>query len=286
MQLPHHANLGLGTRELQAASGMESISGCGARGVLILPISQVTNAIARTSKINIVLSCLPINALDKKRVNPADPTPSMPMILFTNGTSSALSDSFNRTDWAAARLTVVRTTVKIIISWVCIGLPRRVSESPLQFECKVREVIETSGKARSGNLIICEIVHIHMDESIFDNHGVIDPDKIDLVGRLGGDYYVRTSGNAKFMVPKPISQMGIGIDSLPEKIRLSKILTGNDLGQLGNLESLPTEEKIDFFKRKPAISQIKGNTEELHKYAHTLIEEGSIEDALTILMID
>ena len=165
-------------------------------------------------------------------------------------------------------------------------LPRRVSESPLQFECKVREVIETSGKARSGNLIICEIVHIHMDESIFDNHGVIDPDKIDLVGRLGGDYYVRTSGNAKFMVPKPISQMGIGIDSLPEKIRLSKILTGNDLGQLGNLESLPTEEKIDFFKRKPAISQIKGNTEELHKYAHTLIEEGSIEDALTILMID
>ena len=167
-----------------------------------------------------------------------------------------------------------------------IVLPRRVSESPLQFECKVREVIETSGKAGSGNLVICEIVHIHMDESILDIHGVIDPDKIDLVGRLGGDYYVRTSGNAKFMVPKPISKMGIGIDGLPEKVRLSRILSGNDLGQLGNLESLPTKEKIDLFKSKPGISNIKGNSEELHKYAHKLIEGGKIEDALTILMIE
>jgi flavin reductase (DIM6/NTAB) family NADH-FMN oxidoreductase RutF len=163
--------------------------------------------------------------------------------------------------------------------------PHRVAESPLQFECKVREIIEISGKPGSGNLVVCEIVCIHLDENILSNDGVIDPDKIDLVGRLGEDYYVRTSGNAKFMVPKPISSLGIGVDTLPENVRLSHYLTGNELGRLGNLEKLPTESEIDILRSDSNMNNFKTDTKALHKYASRLISEDKIKEALTILMI-
>ena len=163
--------------------------------------------------------------------------------------------------------------------------PLRVAESPLQFECKVREIIETSGKAGSGNLVICEIVYVHLDEDILDINGEIDTDKIDLVGRLGGDYYVRTSGNAKFKVAKPLSTIGIGVDALPEHIRLSKYLTGNELGQLGNLEKFPERSEIDKLSNDLSIIKLKGNVKELHQYASTLIVAGKINEALTVLLV-
>ncbi len=163
--------------------------------------------------------------------------------------------------------------------------PLRVAESPLQFECKVREIIETSGKPGSGNLVICEIVCIHLDEKILDNIGNIDPDKIDLVGRLGGDYYVRTSGNAKFIVPKPLTSLGIGVDALPEHIRLSRYLTGNELGQLGNLETLPTEKEIATLKEDNNFLRLKNNIKALHEYASSLISANRVKEALTVLMM-
>ena len=162
--------------------------------------------------------------------------------------------------------------------------PRRVAESPLQFECKVREIIETSGKAGSGNLVVCEIVHIHLDESVLDENGTIDHDRIDLVGRLGGDYYVRTSGDAKFIVPKPLTTLGIGVDALPENIKLSTVLTGNDLGKLGNLESLPSQNEIDNIRMNAEVVSRLGDQVALHKYARTLIDAGKVKDALTVLM--
>ncbi len=163
--------------------------------------------------------------------------------------------------------------------------PYRVAESPLQFECKVREIIEISGKPGSGNLVVCEIICIHLDENILSNDGNIDPDKIDLVGRLGEDYYVRTSGNAKFMVPKPVSSLGIGVDALPEHIRLSHYLTGNELGRLGNLEKLPSESEIEILRSDSGIQDFKTDNKALHEYASRLISEDKIEEALTILMI-
>ncbi len=162
--------------------------------------------------------------------------------------------------------------------------PLRVAESPIQFECKVREIIETSGKAGSGNLVICEIVYIHIDEKILDIHGEIDTDKLDLVGRLGGDYYVRTSGNAKFTIPKPLTTIGIGVDALPEHIRLSHYLTGNELGQLGNLEKLPTQKEIATLKEDSNIQNLKNNVKALHEYASSLIVAGKVNEALTVLM--
>ncbi|MFK5856901.1 MAG: flavin reductase family protein [Bacteroidota bacterium] len=163
--------------------------------------------------------------------------------------------------------------------------PLRVAESPIQFECKVREIIETSGKAGSGNLVICEIIYIHIDEKILDDNGEIDTDKLDLVGRLGGDYYVRTSGNAKFTIPKPLTTIGIGVDSLPESIRLSNYLTGNELGQLGNLEKLPSEKEIATLREDSKIKNLKRDTKALHEYASSLILAGKVDKALVTLLI-
>ena len=163
--------------------------------------------------------------------------------------------------------------------------PFRVKESPLQFECKVVDIIEVSDKPGSGNLIICEIVRIHVDEKIMDASGNIDPDKIDLVGRLGGNYYVRTSGNAKFLVPKPLTTIGIGVDSLPENVRLSNILTGNDLGQLGNQERLPSSKEIESFLKENRDQTSQPNNEiSRHQWAKSLIEKGQPFNALKVLL--
>ena len=162
--------------------------------------------------------------------------------------------------------------------------PFRVKESPLQFECKVVDIIEISGKPGSGNLIICEIIHIHLNEKVLDKSGNIDPDKIDLVGRLGGDYYVRTSGSAKFLVPKPITTIGIGVDSLPKSVRLSPVLTGNDLGQLGNQERFPNKEEVEtFLKENVGLKERLSDSNFCHKWAKSLIEKGEVFDALKVL---
>ncbi|NOX84410.1 MAG: flavin reductase family protein [Chlorobi bacterium] len=162
--------------------------------------------------------------------------------------------------------------------------PFRVKESPLQFECRVREVIETSGKPGSGNLVICEIVLIHIDENILDKNGIIDPDKIDLVGRMGGNYYVRASGSAVFEIPKPLTTLGIGVDSLPESARLSKVLTGNDLGQLGNLEKMPSPKEIEEMKNTHEFRELHGDLERLHRHVKSLINSGKAWIALKLLM--
>jgi flavin reductase (DIM6/NTAB) family NADH-FMN oxidoreductase RutF len=125
--------------------------------------------------------------------------------------------------------------------------PFRVKESPVQLECKVKDIIYTGTEGGAGNLIVCEILLVHIHENILDEQGKIDQHKIDLVGRLGADWYVRASGNALFEVAKPLTTMGIGVDSLPESIRLSSILTGNDLGQLGHVERIPTQEEAQLY---------------------------------------
>ncbi len=117
--------------------------------------------------------------------------------------------------------------------------PYRVKESPVQLECKLLQVIETGKEGGAANLIICEVVCMHIDDNILDEQGKIDPNKIDLVARMGGDYYCRASGSAIFEVHKPNVELGVGVDALPPAIRNSKILTGNELGMLGNCTSIP-----------------------------------------------
>jgi flavin reductase (DIM6/NTAB) family NADH-FMN oxidoreductase RutF len=127
--------------------------------------------------------------------------------------------------------------------------PYRVAESPVQFECKVNEIIPLGKEGGAGNLIICEVVKIHINETVLDENGAIDPFKIDLVSRLGGDWYSRAK-TGLFLVEKPLATLGIGVDAIPDFVKKSTVFDGNDFGKLGNINCLPTNEEIDIFVKQ------------------------------------
>ena len=133
--------------------------------------------------------------------------------------------------------------------------PFRVAESPVQFECKVNDIISLGTEGGAGNLIICEVVQMHISEGILDANGLIDQHKIDLVSRMGANWYSR-SNKGLFEIPKPLATMGIGVDQIPDFIKESPVFDGNDLGMLGNVESLPTTEEINIFVQQNI--QVKG----------------------------
>lgn len=126
--------------------------------------------------------------------------------------------------------------------------PARVAESPVQFECMVNQVVELGTEGGAGNLIICEVTRIHIDENILDENGMIDQHKIDLVSRMGGDWYCRAQKHSMFEVKKPITSCGIGFDQLPSDILSSKVFTKNELGQLAGIEELPNETDVNEYK--------------------------------------
>lgn len=127
--------------------------------------------------------------------------------------------------------------------------PFRVAESPVQFECRVNDVIALGDQGGAGNLVICEVVRIHINEAVLDENGMIDQHKIDLVARMGANWYSR-SNVGMFEVEKPLSTLGIGVDNVPELVKQSPIFNGNDLGKLGNIEAVPTEEEIAIFVKE------------------------------------
>ncbi len=170
--------------------------------------------------------------------------------------------------------------------------PFGVKESPAKLECIVKQVIELGQEGGAGNLVICEVVLMHIDENVLDKNKNIDPRKIDLVARMGANYYCRAWGDAIFEVAKPSAQ-GIGVDKIPEKIRLSKILTGNNLGQLGNVEKLPEIVEIIEYKKTflVGIFQKFANQQdllerELHLKAQELLKNGSVIDAWKVLLAE
>jgi len=140
--------------------------------------------------------------------------------------------------------------------------PFRVKESPVQFECKINDIIELGTEGGAGNLIICEVIKLHISEEILDKNGNIDQVKIDLVSRMGGNWYSR-SNKGLFEIPKPLKTLGIGVDNIPEFIKNSNIFNGNDLGMLGNVEALPTTEEIAIFvNQNITIKGILSSTDE------------------------
>ncbi len=169
--------------------------------------------------------------------------------------------------------------------------PYRVAESPVQFECKVNEVIELGQEGGAGNLVICEVTKIHIDERVLDENGKIDQHKIDLVSRMGGNWYCRADKNSMFEIVKPITTVGIGIDNIPEDIKQSKILTQNDLGQLGGIEELPNETDVNehkllelsdlFVSLEDEQAKLE---EELHKLAQQQLKENKLEEAWKTLL--
>lgn len=167
--------------------------------------------------------------------------------------------------------------------------PFRVKESPVSLECKVLQVIETGKEGGAANLILCEVLCMHIDDKVLDENGKIDPHKIDLVARMGADYYCRASGNAVFEVAKPNQKTGVGIDALPIHIKNSKILNGNHLGILGNCTEIPvTSEIINDGRLEQILSDFSDRSqreEALQHYAKDLLDENEIERAWQILLL-
>lgn len=161
--------------------------------------------------------------------------------------------------------------------------PPRVGESLASFECKVNQVIPLGAEGGAGNLVVCEILLAHFKDEIFDADGRINPWKMDAVARMGNDYYCRVAGENIFEVPKPNVKIGIGFDQLPTSIRNSKILSGNDLGRLANIEKIPSAESLVKFKSEnPTIEE--WNEEQRHKLAKDTLSTGDIEKAWEILL--
>jgi flavin reductase (DIM6/NTAB) family NADH-FMN oxidoreductase RutF len=169
--------------------------------------------------------------------------------------------------------------------------PKRVLESPVQMECKVLEVKELGTEGGAGNLVICEVVKIHIHEKYLDENGLIDQHKISLVARMGGNWYCHANEQSMFEIQKPITTIGIGFDSLPADVRNSEILTGNDLGKLAGILELPNETEVNEYKLielSDLFVSLEDNPQELerelHKNAQQLLKENKLEEAWKTLL--
>ncbi len=159
--------------------------------------------------------------------------------------------------------------------------PFRVKEALVQFECKVKEIIETSQLPGAGNLVICEILMIHINDQALNDKGFPDQNKLDLVGRMGGNLYNRTIDSSQFEVVKPLEYPGIGIDVLPNYIKGSDLLTGNELGKLGSVREIPDQDRIDILTEN---LNVVINDKNAFKIARELLNEGKSLDALCVLL--
>lgn len=164
--------------------------------------------------------------------------------------------------------------------------PFRVAESPVQFECRVNEIVSLGEEGGAGNLVICEVIRFHISKDVVDSDEHIIQEKLDLVARAGGNYYNRAK-KGFFEVPKPNRTLGIGVDAMPKDIRNSMVLTGNDLGMLGNVESLPTKKEVEEYissvsERYPNIENM--NQREKHKIARNYLSYGDVNSAWKLLL--
>jgi len=167
--------------------------------------------------------------------------------------------------------------------------PPMVKESKVKMECKVLEVKPLGTEGGAGNLVICEVLRMHIDNNLLDENKKIDQRKIHHIARLGGDWYCKVDETNLFMVPKPNTELGIGVDALPESIRNSNILSGNELGHLANVREIPViEPSFDDNHLKNIIQYYSLNPDdmekELHHYAKKLLAEGKVKEAWQVLL--
>ena len=161
--------------------------------------------------------------------------------------------------------------------------PFRIAESPVQFECKVNDIISLGNEGGAGNLVICEVTKLHIHKSILNEDETINQHKTDLVARAGGSYYTRAK-MGYFEIPKPLTTLGIGVDSIPKEIRNSTILTGNDLGLLGNVEKLPSIEDVNkFLEQNTNFTSL--DTTKKHIFAKEFLNNNDVLSAWKVLLI-
>jgi flavin reductase (DIM6/NTAB) family NADH-FMN oxidoreductase RutF len=167
--------------------------------------------------------------------------------------------------------------------------PPMVKESKVKLECLVREIKSLGEEGGSGQLVICEVLRMHINDELFDKENKLDQTKLELVARLGGDWYAHVSKANLFIVPKPNVKLGIGMDALPESIRTSKFFTGNQLAQLANVNEMPVIDPsfeddhvkniVQYFSINPVDME-----KEIHQYAAKLINEGKVNEAWQVLL--
>lgn len=165
--------------------------------------------------------------------------------------------------------------------------PPRVAESPVQLECVVKDIVHLGHGAGAGNLVIAEVKLIHVSEAVLGDNGKIDQRKMHHVARLGGDWYCHVTNDNLFEVAKPVRSIGIGVDAIPFSIRNSKILTGNNLGQLGNVEVLPSAEEVEAYKSSSGLIELLNANDaerEIHLRAKQLLDECNVMDAWKVLL--
>lgn len=170
--------------------------------------------------------------------------------------------------------------------------PPRVAESPAAYECVVKQIIATGDQPGAGHLVVCEVVMAHLHDTIFDEKGVVDPQRVDLIGRLGGDWYARAHGDALFAVGRP--KTGVGVDQIPATIRNSAILTGNDLGKLGSADALPSSADIHSYRDSGVLNTLFDEAQNgcqylpdlLHFRAKQFLSQNNVREAwLTLLQV-
>lgn len=164
--------------------------------------------------------------------------------------------------------------------------PFRVKESPVQFECRVNDIVSLGNGGGAGNLIICEVVKLHIDENILDANGAVDQHKIDLVSRMGGNWYSRAN-EGLFEVEKPLTTLGIGVDAIPDFIKECGVFNGNDMGKLGNVETLPNEDEINTFVKEDfdikAVLSADDNNKQYIK-AKQYLDNNEVQKAWKVLL--
>jgi flavin reductase (DIM6/NTAB) family NADH-FMN oxidoreductase RutF len=164
--------------------------------------------------------------------------------------------------------------------------PFRVGESPVQFECEVTKIEPLGDSGGAGNLIFSKVIRVHISKDVLTETGTLDPVKLDLVARMGGNWYSRAT-EGLFEVPKPLTTKGIGVDLIPEAIRRSPVLSGNDLGMLGNFERLPSREEIgEFLEMNPELQNLLNSTDErqIHARAKAFLQQNDVGAAWKILL--
>jgi len=167
--------------------------------------------------------------------------------------------------------------------------PFRVAESPVQLECKVKEIIALGDQGGAGHLVICHVVRMHIAEDVIDDRNRIDPQKLDLMGRLGRSYYVRVQGEAIQTIVQPVTQLAIGYDALPKSVQHSAVLTGNDIGKLSGMQAMPTWPEAEILTinddRTMGLISDQKSVEEFHQYAQEELEKLNLDFAMKILLV-
>ncbi|WP_114781479.1 flavin reductase family protein [Botryobacter ruber] len=171
--------------------------------------------------------------------------------------------------------------------------PPRVKEAPVAFECRVNDVIKLGEAGGAGNLVLCEVLMLHVQEEILDASGKIDPHKLDAVARMGGDYYLRANGDCLFRLPKPSHPEGIGVDQLPDFIRKNTLFSGSHLARLGTTDAPPTPEEVESIKTEPIVAYTLNKyknkpvklRQELELLARKLLEDDNVPEAWRVLLL-